>query len=51
MTKKTKLLIALSVFAVLNGATMPPRDAHAADVVIDTQEKFDAIIQKLSLIG
>ena len=41
MTKKTKLLIALSVFAVLNGVTMPPRDAHAAKLVINGQTEFD----------
>lgn len=41
MTKKTKLLIALSVFAVLNGVTMPPQDAHAAKLVINGQTEFD----------
>ena len=43
MTKKTKLLIALSVFAVLNGMTMSSLDVHAADVVIDTQKEFDEL--------
>ena len=43
MKRTTKALIALSVFAVFSGLTMPLRDAHAADVVIDTQEEFDAL--------
>ena len=43
MTNKTKLLIALSVFAVLNGVTMPPRDAHAAELVINGQTEFDEL--------
>ena len=44
MTNKTKLLIALSVFAVLNGVTMPPRDAHADKWVIDGQDEFNALL-------
>ena len=43
MKRTTKALIALSVFAVFSGLTMPPRDAHAAEWVIDGNAEFEAL--------
>ena len=43
MKRTTKALIALSVFAVFNGLTMPPRDAHADKWVIDGDAAFEAL--------
>ncbi len=43
MKRTTKALIALSVFAVFSGLTMPPRDAHADKWVIDGDTAFEAL--------
>ena len=43
MKRTTKALIALSVFAVFSGLTMPPRDAHADKWVIDGDAAFEAL--------
>ena len=43
MKRTTKALIALSVFAVFSGLTMPPRDAHADKWVIDGDDAFIAL--------
>ena len=43
MKRTTKALIALSVFAVFSGLTMPPRDAHADKLIVNNQDEFNNI--------